>query len=84
MMMMRIQSSVHRWNQKKSKLIKWWVVKQSFISGLQRCAVDACLYELKCSMYRRGPVGFGRSEVMRRGREGGYYSILCLIRVGPE
>ena len=31
-------------------------------------------------MYRRGPVGCGKHEVMRRAREGGYYSILRLIR----
>lgn len=72
----------------KSKLIMMWAVRQSLISGSQGCAaapwLHASQYEVKCSMHRRGPVGCGKHEVMRRGREGGYYSILRLIREGPE
>lgn len=72
----------------KSKLIKLWAAKQSLSSGSQGRAADpwmsASQYEVKCSTYRRGPAGCGKHEVTRRGREGGYYGILRLIREGPQ
>ena len=58
-------------------------MKQRLASG---CAADprlrASRCEVKCSVRRRGPAGCGKHEVMKRGREGGYYSILRLIREG--
>lgn len=79
----KTQPTAHRWNHRNLSSLKLWVVKQRLTSG---CAADprlrASRCEVKCSVRRRGPAGCGKHEVMKRGREGGYYSILRLIREG--